>query len=179
MDGTFWNWIKVLTIVHAFKHINIIRREKKNGLFYTEKKVGVIPSKIASLSSLVFEKEKVYEPSDDSYLFMDVLTSEADRLKSWFPKGSFCLEIGGGILLETLFFFFKKKAYYIIGSGILSATLNNCYSNQHFFHVVTDINENAARMCSEAIPKGETILCDLHFNFQAQFDVVFFNPPYA
>jgi len=52
---------------------------------------GSLP-KLGHLPRSTFEE--VYEPSDDTYLMVDVLEAEREQLKALAP--SICLEIGGG-----------------------------------------------------------------------------------
>jgi release factor glutamine methyltransferase len=135
-------------------------------------------------------KSQVYEPSDDSYLFVDVLYSYQHWLETQLPN-PICLEIGGGsgILTGCLIHLKKQKIN-------LSST----------FHIITDINSIACLTSQQTIQLNNTnknqqenhnniasdvINMDLLHGLRLEnntsnnnnngglFDLLLFNPPYV
>lgn len=106
---------------------------------------------------------EVYEPSEDSFLFLDALEQEFHSIKNL--KAQFALEIGSG-------------------SGILISALASILRNSCAYFAV-DVNPDACEATlNTAKLNGATIEClnmDLFHNFTRQnlFDIVLFNPPYV
>jgi len=110
----------------------------------------------------------VYEPSDDSFLFLDVLEDQRSFLTLFFAHRSAALvtlELGGG-------------------SGVLSAALLSHISGA--FHLVIDINPEACATCqatmvlNQVAPRSQIIQGDLAACVQpGTIDVLLFNPPYV
>ncbi len=109
--------------------------------------------------------DKVYEPAEDSFLFLDALQEEADFIQSIRPL--ICLEIGSG-------------------SGIVSTFLARFLPYQPLC-LCTDINPAAALVTKRTgIQNGvrlEPMLTDLVAallpRIRGQVDVLLFNPPYV
>ncbi|ELT92146.1 hypothetical protein CAPTEDRAFT_164291 [Capitella teleta] len=109
--------------------------------------------------------EDVYEPAEDSFLFLDALEQEKDKLHALRP--SVCLEIGSG-------------------SGVVSTFLSSLLSHPAFF-ICTDINPRANAVTKLTAKKNgmdvEALTTDLCLGLlprlQGQVDVVLFNPPYV
>lgn len=106
---------------------------------------------------------EVYEPSEDSFLFLDALEQEFNFIKNL--KANFALEVGSG-------------------SGILITALSAILRNSCAYFAV-DINPDACEATlNTAKLNGATIEClnmDLFQNFRGQnlFDIILFNPPYV
>lgn len=102
----------------------------------------------------------VYEPSEDTFLFLDALELEVNFLKSLNPILS--VEIGSG-------------------SGVLSSALAEILENVTF---ATDINIDACRATVQTSKLNhqqvETCTMDLLNQFRSNlFDIILFNPPYV
>lgn len=110
--------------------------------------------------------EFVYEPSDDSWLFMDALAEEKIFLEALNPL--ICVEIG-------------------VGSGVLSACLSKIIDSKNVCFVGTDINPHALQLTRKTfeedhIPVFElvrTSLVDGCDKLKGNVDVLLFNPPYV
>jgi len=118
---------------------------------------------ISHLTSRDFQH--VYEPSEDSFLFMDGLAADEKFLQSRFPSSHFCLEIGSG-------------------SGIVSAYLSTILPNTFIW--TTDINPFAVTATQKTFirnkVRGEPILADLASSIDrlaGKIDILLFNPPYV
>lgn len=106
------------------------------------------------------EFPSVYEPSQDTFLFLDALELEIIFLQSLKP--TFCVEIG-------------------CGSGVLSSALANILGNVTF---ATDINFNACQATVKTSKLNqqcvEVCTMDLLSQFRSNlFDIILFNPPYV
>eukprot|EP00510_Aplanochytrium_minuta_P000985 CAMPEP_0184015456 /NCGR_PEP_ID=MMETSP0954-20121128/6316_1 /TAXON_ID=627963 /ORGANISM="Aplanochytrium sp, Strain PBS07" /LENGTH=222 /DNA_ID=CAMNT_0026296233 /DNA_START=3 /DNA_END=671 /DNA_ORIENTATION=+ len=109
----------------------------------------------------------VYEPSDDTYLFVDTLESEKEYINSKNPR--VCAEIGGG-------------------SGCLSAALSRVLKEPAAFFI-SDINPFAAQAClktlkANKVAYGEVLNADFLNCISSRLerfgiDILLFNPPYV
>ncbi|KAF9915014.1 HemK methyltransferase member 2 [Lobosporangium transversale] len=101
--------------------------------------------------------EHIYEPAEDTFLFLDAFEDEALFLKELQPKIS--LEIGSGSGCVTAF------VAKILGES-------NCFTNTFpfqstpYFKVSVEIIET--HLISGLLPR-----------LQGQFDLIYFNPPYV
>jgi release factor glutamine methyltransferase len=107
------------------------------------------------------EHPNVYEPSEDSFLFLDALEHEMEFLRRLQPK--FAVEIGSG-------------------SGIVVTALTSVVNDCVYF--ATDVNPDACDATVETAElNGAAVSCvqmNLLSNFRDKFfDVVLFNPPYV
>jgi release factor glutamine methyltransferase len=112
--------------------------------------------------------DRVYEPSEDTFLLLDALENEQHFLEILRPL--ICVEIG-------------------CGSGVVSAFLTSLLKRKQIGHicVATDINEYAARMTKKTLERnkveGDVVITDLLSNLSTrlagQIDVLLFNPPYV
>lgn len=104
----------------------------------------------------------VYDPSEDSFLFLDALESEIDFLRSLKPLN--VAEIGSG-------------------SGIIITAVATIFDNSCAFYA-TDINPEATKATSNtSFLNNTSVEClnmDLLRGFRNNaFDVIMFNPPYV
>jgi release factor glutamine methyltransferase len=116
----------------------------------------------------------VYEPAEDSYLFVDSLSVDLPSAIAEFPTSSeplVCLEVGSG-------------------SGYVSTHLSLVLRGlqRASFAYCTDINADAAALTSQTFRVNgvfahEEAVCDLADAFKARLrhrvDVLLFNPPYV
>ncbi|RZC32503.1 Snapin Pallidin, Methyltransf 26, and/or MTS domain containing protein [Asbolus verrucosus] len=105
---------------------------------------------------------QVYEPGEDTFLFLDALEMEVDFLRSIKPK--FAVEIGSG-------------------SGVVIAALEAILENSCAYFA-TDINPEAcAATANTSLLNGACVDCvnmDLLGGFKRNlFDLILFNPPYV
>ncbi|TFK41291.1 S-adenosyl-L-methionine-dependent methyltransferase [Crucibulum laeve] len=109
--------------------------------------------------------EVVYEPAEDTFLFLDALEADAETLKDLKP--SICLEIGSG-------------------SGCLSAFLGNILGPS-VLYLCTDINPHACK-CTEMTGTQNKVFLEainvslafpLHDRLKHNVDIILFNPPYV
>ncbi|EKM83488.1 hypothetical protein AGABI1DRAFT_116996 [Agaricus bisporus var. burnettii JB137-S8] len=107
----------------------------------------------------------IYEPSEDTFLLLDALESDAESLR--FLKPLICLEIGSGSGCVSSFI------AHILGPSVL--------------YLCTDINPHACR-CSQGTGKQNEVLLDcvnttfasaLSARLCHRVDVILFNPPYV
>eukprot|EP00743_Colponemidia_sp_Colp-15_P010877 GILK01012045.1.p1 GENE.GILK01012045.1~~GILK01012045.1.p1 ORF type:complete len:216 (-),score=24.85 GILK01012045.1:226-873(-) len=118
---------------------------------------------ISHLTSADFKD--IYEPAEDSFLFLDALDAERDSLQSL--KGAVCVEIGSG-------------------SGIVITHLAKVLGPSNFYAAV-DVNERAAVATSQTANQNkvavEMVLSDLFSAFlprlQQSVDILLMNPPYV
>ncbi|KAH8120652.1 S-adenosyl-L-methionine-dependent methyltransferase [Phellopilus nigrolimitatus] len=110
----------------------------------------------------------VYEPAEDTFIFLDALEEEAEELRRTKPR--LCLEIGSG-------------------SGCVSAFVGNILGSSNCLYLCTDINENASR-CTGRTGRQNNVSLDpviaslaepLNHRLQhfGGFDLILFNPPYV
>jgi len=114
--------------------------------------------------------QNVYEPSDDTYLFVDVIRSLGKILREEVftdERALCCVEIGSG-------------------SGTLSATLLSELKPLCSFSIATDCNLLACEATSSTMVengfmgRADSINCDLVSVVQPNsFDILLFNPPYV
>jgi release factor glutamine methyltransferase len=127
----------------------------------------MLPGTLPRLSPLATSSNQVYEPSDDSFLFVDVLCQQSAFLSGHFDPGHAILsmEIGGG-------------------SGVLSATLCQVLVSRGY-HLISDVNPSAALAClgtmalNQQAERSDVCLCNLADALAARLDVLLFNPPYV
>lgn len=108
---------------------------------------------------------EVYEPSEDSFLLMDALEQDADRLKQ--IKPSICLEVGSG-------------------SGVASAFLASIVGPEAVC-LCTDVNPAAAQCTLETArcngislqPVVTDLVHSLLPRLCGKVEVMLFNPPYV
>ncbi|KAJ8253228.1 hypothetical protein GJAV_G00210500 [Gymnothorax javanicus] len=108
---------------------------------------------------------EVYEPSEDSFLLMDALEQDADKLQH--IKPSICLEVG-------------------CGSGVVSAFLASIVGPEAVF-LCTDVNAAAAQCTVETgrcngvtlHPVVTDLVACLLPRLCGQVDIMLFNPPYV
>ena len=90
---------------------------------------------MAALPELPHLAPSVYEPSDDSYLLLDVLDVESAHIMSFFSNCAIVsMEVGGGSGVLSAGFTTRMRSH---GAGI--------------FHFVLDINPEACAACSKTM----------------------------
>jgi len=110
--------------------------------------------------------EHVYEPAEDTFILLDALEQDAERLKGICP--TICLEIGSG-------------------SGCVSTFLSFILGSNAALYLATDINPRAT---SATYSTGKSnnvdisvlntsILKGLDLRLRHQVDILVFNPPYV
>ncbi|KAK3087463.1 hypothetical protein FSP39_006238 [Pinctada imbricata] len=108
----------------------------------------------------------VYEPAEDSFLFLDALQSDYEELKK--SKPNICLEVG-------------------CGSGVCITFLAKMLGQQAAVYWCTDINPHAVCLAKKTAQQNgivlEAVQTDLMQCFEArlagEIDVLLFNPPYV
>ena len=109
------------------------------------------------------EYNDVYEPSDDTYLFVDTLSAEAPELRQ--RKPALCVEIGSG-------------------SGCVITHLASVLEAGSAACIATDVNPKAAVVTASTASANsqriDPVLADLLLSFRpGTIDVLVFNPPCA
>ncbi|PIO37662.1 hypothetical protein AB205_0059660, partial [Aquarana catesbeiana] len=110
------------------------------------------------------EFSEVYEPAEDTFLFIDALEGEVDELTA---RVELCLEIG-------------------CGSGVVSAFVASIVGPKALY-LCTDVNPLAASCTLETARTNkvliEPVITDLASGLlprlQGQIDLLLFNPPYV
>ena len=118
------------------------------------------------ISHLVSEDYlEVYEPAEDTFLFLDALQADCQFLRSKRPK--VCLEIG-------------------CGSGVVSTFAAKMLGSETFY-LCTDINEKAVDITRRTANQNSVLLNPILMNLagallqrlQSSVDLLLFNPPYV
>ncbi|ERL89921.1 methyltransferase N6AMT1 isoform X1 [Dendroctonus ponderosae] len=103
----------------------------------------------------------VYEPSEDSHLFLDALEADQESILARSPKLACEIGSGSGILI----------------TGLAQLLKNSCA------YFSTDINFSACRATAKTALINnsyvESVAMDLLGMFRSPFDVILFNPPYV
>ncbi|ORZ21823.1 S-adenosyl-L-methionine-dependent methyltransferase [Lobosporangium transversale] len=110
--------------------------------------------------------EHIYEPAEDTFLFLDAFEDEALFLKELQPKIS--LEIGSG-------------------SGCVTAFVAKILGESNCLKFCTDINPRATRATKRTAKHNQVsveiiethLISGLLPRLQGQFDLIYFNPPYV
>ncbi|XP_015791714.1 hemK methyltransferase family member 2-like [Tetranychus urticae] len=112
--------------------------------------------------------QSVYEPSEDSFLFLDALEKDLKLIKN--VKPTICLEIG-------------------VGSGIITTALSKHLGSSNSYFIGTDINPQAGLACYETFRLNQLanspqiVLTDLieslSYRLRSNVDLIVFNPPYV
>ncbi|KAJ3163237.1 HemK methyltransferase member 2 [Geranomyces michiganensis] len=104
----------------------------------------------------------IYEPAEDTFLFLDALQKEREFLASLSPV--ICLEIGSG-------------------SGCVSVFLASLLAPYHALFLSTDINSAANRATLQTALANhipiDALRVDLMPRLRTRIDVLLFNPPYV
>ena len=115
-------------------------------------------------------KEDVYEPREDSFLFLDALESDKEFLVSRDPF--ICLEIGpgSGIISTFVSSLFCAKEMIFFG----------CDVNEHACHFTMETFSNCAASAKHSMHcvRGDLASC-LEGKLEKQVDLLLFNPPYV
>ena len=112
------------------------------------------------------EKSSVYDPAEDTFLLLDALEKDSDKIRHSNPRIS--LEIGSG-------------------TGIVSAFCAKFLPENSCLLLATDINPNAVRNTVKTAGLNdvnvEVVHCDLAGPLTGQLggkvDLLLFNPPYV
>lgn len=110
--------------------------------------------------------EHIYEPAEDSFLFLDALEKDRDYILSLRP--TICFEIGSG-------------------SGIVSTFLAKILGKESAFYFCSDINPTAASVTHltglqnnvDLNPVISDLVSPCASRLRGQIDILLFNPPYV
>jgi len=110
--------------------------------------------------------DNVYEPAEDSFLMLDALELELDKIR--LLKPTICIEVGSG-------------------SGVVMTALAKALGPSTCSYITTDINPLAARATDRTAQHNgvslQVVNCDLLFplstRLHGQVDLLIFNPPYV
>lgn len=157
-----------------------------------------------SLSHINFrDYDKVYEPSDDTYLLIDAIGYDVDAMEQGIARGGddgdimlhsniqTTLEIGCGTGTPTVYL--AKRLSRIRGDNkecLAEETRCPKNANRNTVHYVTDINPDAIRIAKATAEANgisathfQSCQCDLAAQLLEQLenkvDVLIFNPPYV
>nr|XP_022334318.1 hemK methyltransferase family member 2-like isoform X2 [Crassostrea virginica] len=108
----------------------------------------------------------IYEPAEDSFLLLDALEKDHDRINQLRP--STCLEVG-------------------CGSGICITFLATMLKSFPSLYLCTDINQRAAEIAQQTgqandvhiQPVVTDLVGGLEERLEGQVDILLFNPPYV
>lgn len=114
------------------------------------------------------DSEHVYEPSDDTFLLMDVLKAEAPRLRA--RSLAVCLEIGSG------------------SGAVTSSLFASLHLRTPALFLCVDVNPRAAATTRATCARNRVRIADvvrgdlvgaLAARLRGQVDLLVFNPPYV
>jgi release factor glutamine methyltransferase len=135
---------------------------------------GAIRVDLSHLSATAAYRANVYEPAEDSYLFVDAIEADLKKnaIETETDEAVICLEIG-------------------CGSGYVSTHVNQVLrrlNRSDAMMVCTDVNADAAQCTIETMTRHqvthyEVIQCNLADALKSRLagrvDVLLFNPPYV
>ncbi|KAK0465245.1 S-adenosyl-L-methionine-dependent methyltransferase [Desarmillaria tabescens] len=125
--------------------------------------------------------ESVYEPAEDTYLLLDALEQDADRLKGL--NGAVCLEVGSGSGCVSSFLgsVLGSKALYLctdINPHACICTFKTGSQNKVcYYHYSTDRQPFTLQVSLD--PVNTAFAGPFHRRLKNAIDVILFNPPYV
>ncbi|XP_023240130.1 hemK methyltransferase family member 2-like isoform X4 [Centruroides sculpturatus] len=107
----------------------------------------------------------VYEPAEDTFLLLDAIEHDLDKIKNLNPV--ICLEVG-------------------CGSGVVITAVAKALNNSALF-IATDKNKYATEVTKITSKQNNTeiqivrtdLVVGLHDRLQRKIDLILFNPPYV